>query len=195
MPRFRKRVTRRTLGKDARKMVKSQRFDITVGTPQITQIVEPTIYADSIGTGDVFENADTREICSPNSLVKYFNFRLSTLPKAAANPGILEYGLVVFEELQAAYTLDAAITAAMGTNTLQDILHNLYRGKVIWTGVIPCAAQVPNTQDIKIKMPEKYVKNMRGKEFILFLNVKTNNSTDSTSVFNVWYDHLYKNYI
>ncbi len=96
----RKRVIRRTRGKDPRVLTGSLITSAISGGIGLTPIVIPTEVVGTTGTGHVFEGADTKSECAPNSVIKYFNLRLQTAIKSSEaefRPGWVEYGLVQFE--------------------------------------------------------------------------------------------------
>ena len=116
--------------------------------------VEPTSNVGAFGTSEVFTGADTQKVCSPNSVIKYINFRLESGIRdvAPAAPGFVEYAIVVLEEQSAAPTLDASITAQIGTKTLGTICKNLYRGNCLWEGAFALSREIPGVLDLKMQI-------------------------------------------
>lgn len=162
----------------------------------IIDVVKPTLAASSVGTGDVWENADTVNICAAQSIVKYINIRLESGVRdvSPAAPGFVEYAIVVFEENESGPTVNAAITAAMGTRTLGDVCKQLYRGNCIWDGAFAVSREIPRVMDIKIKLPPKFCANKIGKWIVLLKTFRTNDVSDTTSDCRTWYSHMYKVY-
>ncbi len=177
-------------------MSKTLLDDNVTGAGSIIKILGPTIFASGIGTGDVFENADTKDICAPNSICKYLNIRLQSAVRdvSPSAPGFGMYAVVFFEKQKAEPTLDAIITAGLGTQTLGDLCRNLYRGDCIWTGAYPVSREIPNVVDIKIKLPQKCVKQERGKYLMLIKSFQTADVSDTTSDLRTWYSHDFKVY-
>ncbi len=185
------------MGKDARIMARSLIDDNTPGSVSIIFIAEPTAVNSVTGTVDIFENADTQKICSPNSVIKYVNLRFQSGIRdvAPSSPGFVEYGIVALEEQTAAPTVPGAITAAMGTQTLGEALRNFYRGNCIWQGSFRVSKELPEVLDLKIKLPPKFCANKRGKFLVLFKTFKTLNVADTTTTARTFYSHDYKCYI
>ncbi len=196
MPRFRKRVVRRTMGKEPRLMSKTLLDDNVANTASIIKIMGPTQFTSVTGTGDVFENADTKELCAANSIIKYINIRLESGVRDVAPqaPGFVEYAIVFFEKQQAEPTLDAGITANLGTQTLGDLCRNLYRGDCIWEDAFRVSRELPEVANIKIKLPNKCMKTERGKYLMFLKAFRTNDVSDTTSDCRSWYSHNYKVY-
>ncbi len=196
MPRFRKRVARRTMGKEARMMSKTLLDDNLTLAASIIKIMGPTQFVSAAGTADVFENADTKDLCSANSVIKYINIRLQSGIRdiAPSAPGFVEYAIVLFQKEEAEPTLNAAITANLGTQTLGDLCRNLYRGDCIWEDSFPVSRENPAVANIKVKLPDKCVKTERGKYLMLLKAFRTQDVSDTTSDCRTWYSHNYKVY-
>ncbi len=193
----RRRIVRRTLGKEPRMMSRTLITDDITGTASLIEIVSPTINAGGVGTGDVLENADTAKIVSPNSIIKYINIRFQSGLRDVAprSPGFVEYAVVIFEEQQSLPTLDAIITAGMGTQTVGDLCTNLYRGNCIWQGAFAISEQVPGVLDLKIKIPNKWCKMKRGMYIMLVKGAHTVDVSDVTTDFRTFLQVNYKCYL
>ncbi len=196
MPRFRKRIVRRTMGKEPRMMSKTLLDDNTANTVSIIKIMGPTQAVSATGVGDVFENADTKDLCSANSLVKYLNIRLESGIRDVAPeaPGFVEYAVIFFEKQESEPTVNSLITSNIGTQTLGDLCRNLYRGDCIWEGAFRVSRELPEVLDLKIKLPGKCIKTERGKYLMFLKAFRTNDVTDTTSDCRSWYSHNYKVY-
>lgn len=169
---------------------------LVVGAPQLIDVLKPTDTVDSGGSKHIFEDADTKEICSANSIIKYINVRLEAGMKSdASNNGWLEYAFVCFMEQEADPTLNAGITADIGTQTLGDLCVNLYRDKCIWNGAIAISKELPRVLDLTLKIPGKFCKQKRGMYFAFIINHRSTSSTDTTGNMRVIYSHQYKAYI
>ncbi len=190
---MRHRVKRMTMGKESRQMSRSLLDDNVTGNVSIISIVEPTVVSTTAGTGHTFEGADTKMVCSPNSLVKYLNIRLQSAIRDVAPqaPGFVEYGVVVFDEATTTPTVPASVSSAIGTTWLGTILRNLYRGKCLWNGAFAVSREIPAVADIAIKIPKVYCKNKRGKYIMLFKAFRTADVSDSTSDCRTFYSHQY----
>ncbi len=171
--------------------------DNVTGTASIIEVVSPTVNASTGGAADVLENADTEKICSPNSVIKYINIRLSSGVRdiSPSAPGFQQYAIVVFEEQKTIPVLDAGITSGLGTQTLGRLCKNLYRGNCIWENAFPISVQQPWVENIKLKIPAKFCANKIGKYIMLIKSFQTNNVSDTTSDARTWYQHMYKCYL
>ena len=196
MPYHRKRITRRTLGKEPRTMTRTLLDDNVANTASIILVARPTLAASGVGTGDIWENADTINICAPQSVIKYINIRLESGLRDVAPeaPGFVEYAIVIFEENEGAPTVNSAITSNLGTRTLGDICKQLYRGNCIWDGAFAVSREIPRVMDIKIKLPPKFCSNKIGRWIALLKAFRTNDVSDTTSDCRTWYSHMYKVY-
>ncbi len=195
---FRRRIRRRTIGKDARRMSRTLIQTLTAGSVQQVVVMQPTDQVGSSGTADIFENADTLNKVTPNSVCKYINIReeLSIKPDiAAAQPGFYEYALVYFDEQQSDPTVDSQISTNVGTQTIGDLCVNLYRGKCVWNGSLAIAKEQPQVLDLKVKIPPRFCKSVRGAYWILIHFFRSAVTTDTTSQMSAVYSHQYKQYI
>ncbi len=178
-------------------MVRSDPNDLLVaGTPEQKDIIVPTENVSALGTGDVFEDADTQRIISTSAIVKYVNllFGLTIKETAPADPGFYEYAIFVQEEQTASPVMDALFTSNNGTQSIGDIATNLYRDKCLWSGCVPVSATVPNGFSLMIKIPPKFQKWKRGRYLNLVALYRSRDSTDSTSVMKIMYQQNFKCY-
>ncbi len=193
-----RRIVRRTQGKDPRVMCASLITSSKDGGINLHTVVEPTITSGSLGTGHVFEGADFKTECSPNSLIKYFNLRLECAIKseeAEFRPGWIEYGLIQYENEAATPTVPAGVTSNFGTQTLPELLRNNFRNHCIWTGAEPISVELPRVIDLHIKLPGKYCKNQRGTFWMFFYAFRSSKSTDTVTTVKNIMSHEYKVYI
>jgi len=194
MPRH--RVKRRTMGKEPRQMSRTLLQDNVVDEVTIYNLVEPTINCSIEGNADVFENADTEKIVSPNSIIKYLNLRLETglrdvAPRA---PGFLEFAIVVFEEQTTTPSVASTITSGIGTKTLGTMTNNLYRGNCLWNDAFRVSKELPEVLNLKIKLPDKWCKQKRGMYICLLKTYRSNDVSDTTTDCRSWVSHQYKVY-
>ncbi len=180
-------------------MSKTKILSILSGATNIEEVASPTINAQATGgVGDVFATADTKNVVSPNSIIKYFNIKLQSGIKEDVTPshnGWIEYALVRFDEQQGVPALDAGITANIGTQTLGDLCNNLYREKCVWNGSQIISKEVPSQIDLHIKVPDAFCKNRRGTYWMFLYSLRTSKSTDTTTEIKSVYSHQYKCYI
>ncbi len=194
---FHRKVKRRTIGKEPRKMAHTILANVTT-TPIMDEITIPTVFASGVGTADVLETADTRRTVSPNSIIKYINLKFQIAVRkdvSPANPGWMEYAIVIRDELQATPVIDAAFAANFGTQTIGDIATNLFRDKCIWTGCAAISAEVPTVVPVTLKIPDKFCKQKRGMSISFVIAFRSSNSADVTSSMRLIYSHNYKCYL
>lgn len=194
---MRHRVKRRTMGKELRQMSKSLLDDNVTGEVSIVSIIEPTQPTSSLGTGHIFEGADTEDICSPNSIVKYINIRFESGLRdvAPSAPGFVEYGIVVQDEQAGLPTVPGDVTSSIGATPLGTILRNKFRGKCIWNGSFAVSRELPRVVDIALKMPNVYCKNKRGRFVMLYKSFRTNDVSDTTTDCRSWLSFQFNCYI
>ncbi len=179
-------------------MASSSIKNVVVGGIALETVMQATTGASTAGTVDIYSGADTKDECSVNAIIKYLNIRLQCAVKdeiAPANAGWIEYGLVRFENEAAVPGLPADITAAIGTQTLGEILDNKYREYSVWSGAVPISLELPVVLDLKIKCPAKFCKVRRGTYWMFFYTFRTHFSTDTLSEIRGLYSHQYKVYI
>jgi len=193
---FRKRARRVTLGKEPRRMSRTLIQDLIAGVVDRIFVIQPTEDVSNSGTGEIFENADTNSVVSPNAVCKYVNarFQLSSKNVSPQNAGWFEYAFIIFKEEEVAPALNTDFTSFGGTQTIGDIAVNLYRGKCIWNGAIPISKEVPQSVDVKIKMPLAHCKWQRGMYLALISKFRADDATDTTSTVRFVYSHQFKIY-
>ncbi len=185
-----------TLGKDSRKMAKTELFN-NEGTPFIYDIAVPTQSTGGTGTGDVFENADTQDAISTAGIIKYVNLHIEACVRkdtAPANPGWIEYAVFYRMEESGTPVINSAFAANNGTQTLGDIATNLYRDKTIWSGAIPVAAEQPAVLELGLKCPPQFCKWKRGMYLQVVCFFRSSNSADVSSSARIIISHNYKCY-
>ncbi len=179
-------------------MAKSLFTSSIAGGINITPVVSPTANVGITGTADIFENADTQVICSPNSVCKYFNIRLKAAIKSSEaefRPGFVEYGLIQYENQGGVPLTPSAITSGIGTQTLEEMLRNQFRNHCGWTGAVPISVEMPIVLDMHIKIPSKWCKNQKGSYWMFYYAFRSSKSTDTVTTLQFVYSHEYKVYI
>ncbi len=120
-------------------------------------------------TQNIQANATTDNTCMVGSTVKYVNIRIQTAARPTESGaddrriGWYEYALVMVKETEA-----PMLITNIGTTTVADMGTKMYRNECIWTGAIPCSDSVPNTVDLKIKVPKFKQKLKLGDEWRLY---------------------------
>lgn len=178
-------------------MGKSLFQTLLTNVPQITTVIQTNTLASIDGSADVLENVDTKDIVSPNSVVKYVNILLQSnvTDTAPAEYGYIEYAIIAYQNETATPTVPAAITSAMTTQSLMDVCRNYFRGNCLYTDVFSMPATIPAVNKIVMKLPLKATKMKRGSHLMLILNFRSRDSTDTTSVSKTIINTMYKAYL
>ncbi len=185
----RRRIKRRTLGKDAIK--KSTTKIATIGNGSNPDGFTILFAATSrSATGDqttVRDSQTTGNQGNIGDICKYVNICIEAgtrnEPESGSenDNGWLEWAVVYQQE-----TAGFPAVTNLGTNTLGDICAKTFRGNCLLTGCIPVGAAQPITQDITIKIPPKFVKLQQSSIMQLFYYFRSVSSadlrTDSTKV-------------
>lgn len=182
----RRRKTRRTLGKEPIK--KSDTIIANIGQgSSITELAilqSATIRDVTGGNQSIRVSQDTSNIANVGDVCKYVNLCIEMAARATtdslgavtAQQGWLEWGVV--------YQQEAKITPSstnLGVQTLADVLTKTFRGNVLLTGCIPIGSVQPLAQDIKIKIPPKFVKVQQSSILSLYMHYRSESSTDIRS--------------
>jgi len=179
--RFRKRITRRTLGKDAIKKSATLLSQIGNGSNPLGFIMLDSVSTRSL-TGEtttVRDSQDTGSLANIGDVCKYVNIcieagnRADNSPNDDDNNGFLEWGITYQQE-----TRSAPSNVQLGTQTLGDVLTKTFRGNCLLTGCIPVGSSQPIVQDIVIKIPPKYIKVQQTSRMHLWVYFRSVNSTD-----------------
>ncbi len=182
MPFRRKRIIRATMGKEPIKhshtqvsvigngSIVGQRGLIRTNAGERSADGSPVVIRDSSTTSTLVQVGD---------VVKYINIVLQTAVTTEGNDpqsqtqGWLEWGLVWRDEITKTIP-----TTSLGTKTLGDICMQMFRGDCIMTGQFPCSVNLPNVQEIKIKLPKKAIKWHLGDELTLYTIFRDADTTD-----------------
>ncbi len=197
MPSHRK-IVRRTMGKEARIMSRSALFDIDAGSLTHQVLVKPSVFAGALsGASNVFNEADTEMVVSPNAIIKYINIRFETGLRdvSPAAPGFIEYAIVILDQAGATYVIPAGLTANFGTKTVGDLCRNLYRGNCIWNGSFPVSRELPRVIDMSIRIPDKFCKCKNGQEIVIVIGHHGLNVADTTTEARTYFSTQFKAYI
>ncbi len=194
---FHRKIRRRTLGKEPRKM--SSTFLVNLlATPVQDEIIIPTTNVGTSGVGDVLETADTRRTVSPNSIIKFLNLKFQCAIRAGVgevNSGWFEYAIFILDQQEATPTINGGFASAFGTQTIGNTATNLFRNQCIWTGCAPVSPELPIVVDLKLKIPPQFCKMRRGQWFLFVIAFRSHDSTDTTTSLRVVYSHNYKCYL
>jgi len=183
---MRRRIKRRTMGKDALK--KSTTIVNVLGqgsaAPAKLEIVTVPARTGSGANVTIRDSQDIDNIANVGDLIKYTNICIQIGPREGdetnetlvINNGWLEYAVVFQRERD-----QAMQSSQLGLHTLGDVATKQYRGDCIFTGCIPIGAQQSNSLDLKIKIPANKVKLQLGSNLSLFCHFRSVSSTDLRS--------------
>ena len=195
----RRRIIRRTMGKDAIK--KSGTLISLIGPstapiPQMDIVIVPE-RSSAGGITTIRDLQDTDVQCNVGDVVKYVNLRIQVGPHGPSGEpeddesGWLEWAVVKRKE----GTLQIQNTN-IGTNTLGDVCTKTFRGDTLLHGAIPVGGDQPNVTDIVIKIPKIFCKLQQGSGLRLYFYFRsTNNASVATDLVGVVTSFYYKNYV
>jgi len=146
-------------------------------------------------TQTIKESANTAQLCNVGDTVKYVTLYL----QASGRPGVatpndingwIEWAFVCVKESETALPI-----TNLGILTLGNVAMNMYRNECIYTGIMPIGQAIPNSQEIKIKIPRQKQQIRIGDEWRFITSHRSNNSTDvSTSRIRLVKSFSYKCY-
>ena len=176
----RRRIVRRTLGKDPIKKALSILGNIGPATNPNFELVIAEVAAgtrDSSGaTKNIREGGDTAATCNVGDIIKYVNLVIQCGARDASAPeddtsGWLEWAVVKSKENRV-----VPQTTNLGTMTLGVVCTNAFRGDCILTGNLPVGGDQPNTVDIQIKIPKIFCKMQIGSSLTLYMHYRSTNA-------------------
>ncbi len=192
----RRRVIRRTMGKDPIKKSVTLLANIGSGSP-ITAFEVISVPDRNAGgtTLSIRDGQDTSSKANVGDIVKYVNFTIQAANRdinvEPADAGWLEWAIVMNKETTAAL----AVTN-IGTKTLGDVSTQTQRGNSLLTGAIPVGSIQPVVQQISIKIPKTMVKLQLGSALQLFCYFRSTDSADiRTDSTRIVLSALYKLYV
>ncbi len=199
MPFRRRRIKRVTMGKDPIKHSATRVSTIGGGSlVDLRSLIQTNAGDRSLdGTSKVYgDSANTGNVVMVSDIVKYVNIILQAAitdaGKTAQNEtqGWIEWAVVWRDEV------DINIPSTnLGTRTLGDIAINMFRGDCIMTGQFPVSVNLPNVQEITIKLPKKAVKWHIGDQLILYSNFRDSEVTNlDTDTVRLIQSHIFKSY-
>ncbi len=151
----RRRFKRTTKGKQAIQHAGTVVDNIGGATVPQEQVVLKTSAGARNTTGanqNITSNRDTGNLCNVGDQVKYINLFLEIAARNAEGindaTGWLEWAFVCCKETET----NVPITT-VGVQTLATVCTNMFRNECIYTGVLPCGLDIPNSVPIKIKIP------------------------------------------
>ncbi len=184
---FRRRIVRKTMGKDPIKksgtLIASPIGPASVITsyPLIRVGVERSADGQSQTIRDT-QNTDS--LANVGDIVKYINVHIQTGARDSVEPeddtsGWLEWGIVKYKE-----GLVLPSNAQLGVKTLGDILTQQFRGDVLLTGNVPVGGDTPNNAEIILKVPKIAIKMQLGSTIQLFVHFRSVNAASTATDLN-----------
>ncbi len=197
---FRRKIRRQTMGKEAIK--KSGTLNLgaigpSSGIQSFTLIKNDAVRTPGGGATQILAVQDTASEANVGNVVKYINFRIQA---GARNPpgepeddtsGWLEWAVVKYKE-----SVIIPTNTLLGTQTLGNVCINAFRGDCLLQGAIPVGGDIPNTQDVALKIPKIFTKMQLGSELVLYSYFRsTNNASTATDLVAVIESFWYKLYV
>ena len=196
---MRRRIVRRTMGKDPIK--KSATLIDNIGpssTPLFSfLLIHVPIGRSNDGSTTVIRAGQNTDVtANVGDICKYVNIRIQAGARDSAAPeddtsGWLEWGVVKSKEF-----LTPPPLTNLGTSTLGDVMTKMYRGDCLLTGAVPVGGDIPNSQDIIIKLPKIFCKMQQSSSLTLFCYYRSvNSASTATDLINLTASCQYKLYV
>ncbi len=197
MPFRRRRVKRRTMGKEAIK--KSATLIVQIG-PATTPITSFNLLLTAERSTDGSQESirdfqNTGILANVGDIFKYVNIRIQTGPQDETpeddTSGWLEWVIV-----KSKTGFQGIPNTNIGTQTLGDVATKMFRGDALLNGAIPVGGDQPSVGDIQLKVPDNYIKVQMGHQLQLFVYFRsTNNASTSTTLNDCVLSTQYKLYV
>lgn len=195
-PVARKRIVRRTMGKDPIKKSITLLANIGSGSP-VTAFEVISVPDRSAGgaTQSIRDGQDTTSKANVGDICKYINLTIQAGNRDTnvepGDSGWIEWAVATTKE-----TTPALAITNIGTKTLGDVSTQTLRGNSLLTGAIPIGSIQPIVQDIRIKIPKTYVKQQLGSSTMLFVYFRSTDSADvRTDSVRIILSAMYKLYV
>jgi len=184
----RRRIKRVTMGKDPIKH-SSTLVSVIGNGSNVTGVQLITTRAGDRSldgaSSTIQDSASNAQIVILSTIVKYITVHLQAAVTTAGNDsstqGWIEWAVVWRDEVSV-----QPPSTNFGTQTLGNICTNMYRGDCLLTGNFPVSVNLPNSQDILVKLPKKCVKWKQGAELKLYAIFRdadtTNLETDTVKL-------------
>ncbi len=176
----RRRIRRQTMGRTAVKH--SHTFVGIIGNGSL--VGTDTIY--QTGAGDrsldgsekaIQSDSTTGAKCAVGDLIKYVTIHLqgavTQAGEGAFTQGWIEWAVVFRNEV-----FIPIPTTNLGIQTLGDIATQMFRGDCLMTGCFPTSLNLPNCQDILVKIPDKARVLKLGTNLDIYTIFRDANTTD-----------------
>ncbi len=174
----RRRIVRRTMGKEAIKKGNTSVDNIGQGSNSATFPLINVPNRDN--DGDVItirDSQNTSAIANVGDVLKYVHIILQAGNRDTnvepGDTGWLEWAVTFQKETQTTIA-----STNLGVQTLGVIAQRIFRGDCLLTGQIPVGSIQPITQEIMIKIPKNKVKLQLGSNLILHTHFRSTDSTD-----------------
>ncbi len=123
-------------------------------------------------------SATTGEICNVGDVVKYVTLFLQSAGRLEIGsntriPGWIEWAFICVKESETTLPI-----TQLGVLTLPNVAMNMYRNECIYTGIMPVGFDIPNFQEIKIKIPKEKCKIRLGDEWRFITSYRSSSTVD-----------------
>ncbi len=128
----------------------------------------------------ITDSRTTGEVVNIGDVVKYINLFIQIASRSDADlarQGWLEWAFVCVKESETSLPI-----TNIGLDTLGVCANRMYRNECIYTGNIPVGLAVPNSLDIKIKIPKSKQTIRFGDEWRFYCYYRSNDSADVSTV-------------
>ena len=174
----RKRVLRRTLGKEPIKKTLTNLDNIGSGsTPSAFQLISVPQRSGTGSNVTIRDSQNTSNIANVGDVLKYVHIVLQAGNRdtnvEAGDTGWLEWA-VTFEKEK----ISTIPSTNVGVVTLGNIAMNMFRGDCLMTGQLPIGSIQPIVQEIMIKIPKNKVKLQLGSALQLHTYFRSVDSAD-----------------
>ncbi len=195
----RRRIIRRTMGKDPIKKALTILGNIGPASPMFELVVCETGAGtrDSTGTEqNIREGGTTGNTCNVGDIVKYVNLTIQCGARDSVAPeddtsGWLEWAVVKSKENRV-----VPQTTNLGVSTLAVVCTNAFRGDCLLTGNFPVGGDQPNSTQIQIKIPKIFCKMQIGSSLVLYMHYRSTNSASvDTDLVRIIASAQYKLYV
>jgi len=174
----RRRIVRRTMGKDPIKKARTVISNQGNGSPPdaLQVFTVPERSADG-GSVTIRDSQNTGTIANVGDICKYVHFVIQAANRDTnvepGDSGWLEWAITYERESQTVIP-----STNIGTITLGTIAQQMFRGDCLMTGQIPIGSIQPITQEIMIKIPKNKVKLQLGSNMQFWTYFRSTDSTD-----------------
>jgi len=122
------------------------------------------------------DTQNTSTVANVGDIVKFINIHIQTGARDSEEPeddtsGWLEWAVIKYKE-----TFIQPPITQLGVKTLGDVCTQMFRGDCLMTGNIPVGGDIPNKEEIVLKVPKIMIKQQIGSRIVLYVHFRSVNS-------------------